>query len=383
MALSSFGQLCALAAAVIVGAPTPGFPPAATGSCKGPTDCMACVDTRCKAEAGACAQSDSCSASAACLMSTIQDHHVADTPTDCQSLDCVAPCFAANSTAAAVAYLACAAKCLPQTAVPPGQPQQVHLALAGPSNSVAVSWLTIDTTTRSSVMYGKATGGQDVVEGKSTSYTFSAAAGPAVKGYQQGVYKSGLIHHTVLPTLEPDTEYWYQCGGPNLWSARFTFRSAPEVGRQSLPYVLGLTGDLGQTNDSNVNIRHFSEDSSLQSVLHVGDLSYADSQMMRWESWGRMIEPVAARTPWMVAAGNHEVEQDSRQTPERPAGDLSIFNTYQHRFRMPAPESSHGLPMEGNFWYSCKRSHSAFGFRNDSQRGCCAQTTSQARTLSC
>ena len=115
-------QLCALAAAaVIVGAPAAGFPPAATGSCKGPTDCMACVDTSCKAEAGVCAQSDSCSASAACLMSTIQDHHVADTPTDCQSLDCVAPCFAANSTAEAVAYLACAAKCLPQTVVAPGE----------------------------------------------------------------------------------------------------------------------------------------------------------------------------------------------------------------------------------------------------------------------
>ena len=42
-----------------------------------------------------------------------------------------------------------------------------------------MSWLTIDTTTRSSVMYGKTTGGSshDIVEGKSTSYTFSAAGG--------------------------------------------------------------------------------------------------------------------------------------------------------------------------------------------------------------
>eukprot|EP01052_Picozoa_sp_SAG31_P034500 SAG31_NODE_4042_length_3642_cov_2.065481_1_plen_279_part_00 len=105
-----------------------------------------------------------------------------------------------------------------------------------------------------------------------------------------------------------------------------------------------------QTNDSDVNVRHFSEDDNIQSILHVGDLSYADSQMMRWESWGRMVEPVAARTPWMVAAGNHEIESDKRET--LPMGDHSEFNTYQHRYRMPAPESSHGLPMQGNFWYS-------------------------------
>jgi len=92
----------------------------------------------------------------------------------------------------------------------------------------------------------------------------------------------------------------YQCGGPKVWSERFTFTTAPTVGAASLPYVFGLTGDLGQTNDSDTNVRHFSEDADIDSILHVGDLSYADSQMIRWDTWGRMVEPVAARIPWMV-----------------------------------------------------------------------------------
>ena len=124
------------------------------------------------------------------------------------------------------------------------------------------------------------------------------------------------------------------------------------VGRASLPYVFGLTGDLGQTNDSDINVRHFSEDVALDSILHVGDLSYADSQMVRWDTWGRMVEPVAARLPWMVAAGNHEIEKDKRAAADLPPGDFATFNAYQHRFRMPAEESSHGLAISGNYWYS-------------------------------
>ena len=61
-----------------------------------------------------------------------------------------------------------------------------------------------------------------------------------------------------------------------------------------------------------------------------------------------MAEPAAARLGWMVAAGNHEVEPDSRGS-SLPSGDLASFNTYQHRFRMPFEESN---GTDGNSWYS-------------------------------
>ena len=174
-------------------------------------------------------------------------------------------------------------------------------------------------------------------------------------GLRQGVYHSGLIHHTTLTGLKPSTTYWYRCGGPVVWSQNFSFTTSPPVGRSSLPYVFGITGDLGQTSDSLVNVRHFAEDPMLGSIIHVGDLSYADSQMMRWESWGRMVEPVAARKAWMVAAGNHEVETDKRS--QLPDGDVASFNTYQHRFKMPSAESG---GTSGNFW--CKREKGHFWF---------------------
>lgn len=53
--------------------------------------------------------------------------------------------------------------------------------------------------------------------------------------------------------------------------------------------------------------------SSGQTVLFVGDLSYADRYQQndigsRWDSWGRLIERSAAYQPWIWCAGNHEIE---------------------------------------------------------------------------
>ena len=152
------------------------FPPPATGQCSGPAACAACISDSCIAELAACDEHVSCTASAACMDSAIADHHVARTPTDCQSLDCVAPCFVADAgdghtksakkapDAQAIALLECVATCLPQTMVPPDQPQQVHLAFAGVgTDSVAVSWTTESNATRSSVMYGAVGGGAELL----------------------------------------------------------------------------------------------------------------------------------------------------------------------------------------------------------------------------
>ena len=41
-------------------------------------------------------------------------------------------------------------------------------------------------------------------------------------------------------------------------------------------------------------------------AFYAGDLSYADGYQPRWDSFGRLIEPSAARVPWQVIEGNHE-----------------------------------------------------------------------------
>lgn len=54
----------------------------------------------------------------------------------------------------------------------------------------------------------------------------------------------------------------------------------------------------------------------------------------------RMLDPVASRLPWMVAAGNHEIETNGAYSGTKP------FLAYEHRFRMPAAEAPTQLGYE-------------------------------------
>lgn len=76
---------------------------------------------------------------------------------------------------------------------------------------------------------------------------------------------------------------------------------------------LYVSGDLGQTYDSNRTLSHYEMNPGKgQAVLFVGDLSYADRypnhDNSRWDTWGRFVERNAAYQPWIWTAGNHEID---------------------------------------------------------------------------
>lgn len=54
-------------------------------------------------------------------------------------------------------------------------------------------------------------------------------------------------------------------------------------------------------------------ESGAETVLFVGDLSYADRYNyndigLRWDTWGRFVEQSTAYQPWIWSAGNHEID---------------------------------------------------------------------------
>ena len=71
-------------------------------------------------------------------------------------------------------------------------------------------------------------------------------------------------------------------------------------------------GDLGQTYDSNQTLEHYVSNPKGQTMLFVGDLSYADHypfhDSRRWDSWARFVEKSTAYQPWIWTAGNHELD---------------------------------------------------------------------------
>ncbi|MEU3563021.1 metallophosphoesterase family protein [Kitasatospora sp. NPDC006786] len=203
-----------------------------------------------------------------------------------------------------------------------------HLAYgADPSQQVVVSWQVPDAVTAPFVRIGVQPG------------DFGAPIAAEVRtlvsklSWQHPVEDQPLIKpttvtqyylHAQLDQLIPDTTYYYVVGhqghDPAGQGARLgdvaSFRTAPAPGRgggftftafgdQGIGYNAAATGNLIAGLDPAFH-------------LHMGDLSYANAggsgktsdayDARLWDSFFVQNEPVAARTPWMPAIGNHEME---------------------------------------------------------------------------
>ncbi|KAM6553321.1 hypothetical protein CsatB_014083 [Cannabis sativa] len=228
-------------------------------------------------------------------------------------------------------------------AVPPGYnaPQQVHITQGDyDGKAVIISWITPDEPGSSEVQYGKS----------NKNYEFTAL-GTAPTKYTFYQYKSGYIHHCLLSNLEHNTKYYYKIGSGDV-AREFWFETPPELNPDT-PYVFGIIGDLGQTYNSLSTLEHYME-SKAKAVLFLGDLSYADRYAssyeydqigLRWDTWGRFVEPSTAYQPWIWNTGNHEVDF----LPQ--LGEMTTFKNYLNRYTTPYKACNSSDPL----WYSIRR----------------------------
>jgi len=129
---------------------------------------------------------------------------------------------------------------------------------------------------------------------------------------------------------------------PSLSSSLFYFTTAPLPGKfqnnDGDPIKIAVVADLGQTYNSSMTMYHmllesegyyFHGNDGVKASLAIctGDMSYADSNQTRWDTWFNLISPLVSRLPFMVAPGNHEVESD--------AVTKESFVAYENRFAMP------------------------------------------------
>ena len=158
-------------------------------------------------------------------------------------------------------------------------------------------------------------------------------------------YDSPDLHHAVVRGLRPQEVYTYRVGSEPTAAGsgtvvfredRFSFRVPPIPGDEwehSEAMTLLTVGDIGQTENSERTLealRHRFEDQKAGTVagLIIGDMSYADGGADRWDSWGRLVEPLFSSLPLHVLPGNHEVEVSK--------SSLETFQAYRHRFQMPS-----------------------------------------------
>ncbi|KAL5697873.1 Bifunctional purple acid phosphatase 26 [Ranunculus cassubicifolius] len=222
--------------------------------------------------------------------------------------------------------------------VPDGHnaPQQVHITQGDyDGKGVIISWVTPEEPGSNKVQYGTS----------EKQYAFSAEG--TVSNYTFYKYTSGYIHHCLVDGLEYDTKYYYKIGEGD--SAReFWFITPPQLG-PDVPYTFGIIGDMGQTFNSLSTLQHYMA-SGGQTLLFVGDLSYADRYMyndvgIRWDSWGRFVEPSTAYQPWIWSVGNHEIDYFPQMGEVRP------FRNYLNRYATPHLASNSTSPL----WYAVRR----------------------------
>lgn len=204
----------------------------------------------------------------------------------------------------------------------PSQPQQVHISLVG-KDHMRVTYITEDKHAPSLVEYG------------TSSVELEMSATGQRTSYRYFFYKSAWIHHVTIGPLASNTVYHYRCGALDTI---YSFKTPPS----SLPLHFAITGDLGQTEWTSSTLAHINA-KDYDVLLLPGDLSYADANQPLWDSFGKLMEPLASTRPWMVTQGNHEMEGIAFfkwiQDP---------FSAYNHRWRMPYEESG----STSNLYYS-------------------------------
>jgi len=240
--------------------------------------------------------------------------------------------------------------CLTET-----QPEQIHIAVGSDPNQMVVTWVTQSAT--KTVTARVQTKGGPISEQTGSSHTYKAG------GW------NGTINVVQLTGLTPDTLCSYQVGdATGGWSQWFSFRSAPPdvsygtttaAPATDLPvnwpsirfapaaasahmrhqinakqeaartFQWAVIGDMGvaRSQQTITPLSALAANFSMDMVLHVGDISYADGNQQQWDIFLRLVQPIAATIPYMVIPGNHE-------------GADFAFGSYKNRFEMPSSSAA-------------------------------------------
>uniref|UniRef100_A0A7S3JWM7 Purple acid phosphatase n=1 Tax=Aureoumbra lagunensis TaxID=44058 RepID=A0A7S3JWM7_9STRA len=149
-------------------------------------------------------------------------------------------------------------------------------------------------------------------------------------------YVSPWFYSAKLGPLQKGSFYEYQIDN----GTRHFFETISE---EKYPITVAILGDVGQTNFSKETFNELEQyEPRPKSVLLLGDLSYADGELDRWDSYERLAEKAFAEIPVAVLPGNHECEVDSTG---------NAFTSYRNRYPpsgIEAPE----IIAPGNFDYS-------------------------------
>ncbi|KAK3001823.1 hypothetical protein RJ639_022452 [Escallonia herrerae] len=166
-----------------------------------------------------------------------------------------------------------------------------------------------------------------------------------------GWHDPGYIHSAVMTGLKPSTTFSYRYGSASAgWSDRIKFRTPPATGSDEVKFL--AFGDMGKA-PRDPSVEHYIQPGSLSvvkalagevssgnvdSIFHIGDISYATGFLVEWDFFLHLISPVASRVSYMTAIGNHErdyIDSGSVYVTPDSGGECGV--PYETYFPMPTP----------------------------------------------
>ncbi|KAL3537637.1 hypothetical protein ACH5RR_001003 [Cinchona calisaya] len=244
--------------------------------------------------------------------------------------------------------------------VNPQKPQYGHLSSTDSTGtSMRVTWVSGDDQ-QQEVQYG---------DGKSqasqvTTFTQDDMCSSILKSPAKdfGWHDPGYIHSAVMTGLTPSSKFSYRYGSDSAgWSDQITFKTPPAGGSDELKFI--SFGDMGKA-PRDPSLEHYIQPGSISvieaiaeevlsgnvdSIFHIGDISYATGFLVEWDYFLHLIKPVASTISYMTAIGNHErdyVSSGSVYITPDSGGECGIpYETY-----FPMPTAAKDKP-----WYSIEQ----------------------------
>ncbi|XP_047320802.1 nucleotide pyrophosphatase/phosphodiesterase-like [Impatiens glandulifera] len=176
-----------------------------------------------------------------------------------------------------------------------------------------------------------------------------------------GWHDPGFIHTAVMNELTPSTHFRYKFGDDSVgWSETLKFKTPPAGGSSELKFL--AYGDMGKT-PLDESVEHYIqpgavsvvkamvelESENVDSIFHIGDLSYATGFLVEWDFFLSQITPLASKRSYMTAIGNHERDYSHSGSVYETAdsgGECGVvYETY-----FPMPTLAKDKP-----WYSIEQ----------------------------
>ena len=202
-------------------------------------------------------------------------------------------------------------------------PTQIHMAQGKTPETMIISWIT-KTNIKTQIAYNHYN--IPITRFMNSNYTTQYR----FNYYPYENYTSGYIHHILIDKLNSETLYIYECGDFDLGlTSKSYFKTLSNVGFQYSPTVFGIIANLELDSKDKFILTQLIKNKFIKMIIQIGGLSHANCNQTLWDDFGKMIEPLSKKIPWMIIPSNYEIEFNP--------GDLqtNLYLSFESRYKMP------------------------------------------------